>query len=259
MPHRRSAARVTIAERARQLRCRCTQVDLKLSRRMKCQFVFTARSMQQPRRVPVVPLVEVEERRIQEQRRIHEVEREPVAPVLQVGALEVAEIVRLESRRYPVVRRLKARDAAAHLAERDLLRVAAERRARGIQLQMRRPAAGNSARDRSASRESPRCAADAARVDRAGELEPAIGEAMPEVRGRNVRVAIEQIARPAVVPAIDAGENDADAALALREDPAARARPRSWSWARASGRAGRRRAASRRRAHRSTCRSKAAP
>jgi hypothetical protein len=40
---------------------------------------------------------------------------------------------------------------------------------------------------------------------------------MSEVGRRNVRVAVEQITRPAVVPAIHAGEDDPDAALTATE------------------------------------------
>ena len=214
MPNRGPAARCTIAERARQLRCRCTHVDLEVVPQNEMPVRVHCALQQQPLRIPVVPLVEVHERRIPEQRGRHEVQPEPVAPVLQIGALQISEIVRLEARRQAIVRRLEARDASTHLAERDLLGVAAEGSARGIQVQrairLLEVVHGIGLRCENRGRR----AADTARINGAGELEPAIREPMPEVRGRNIRIAVEQIMRPAIVVAIDTGEENADATLA---------------------------------------------
>src|SRR4029079_15827803 len=84
------------------------------------------------RRVPRLPMVAVDLSPTIDAARVAEAQRGPGAPVQDVGAAEIPDVVHLEARRLTNDARLEAREAAAVLAELDLRCSAGERRARRV-------------------------------------------------------------------------------------------------------------------------------
>ena len=164
---------------------------------------------------PALLRVEVEERLAIQLRRILELEREPVAEHLLVGALLVADVVRLEAGREALIDRLESRDAAAELAQRHTLRIAAQLGARrivgdvvvgtleGVHV------VGLQRRDRLLR------AAHVARRDEAAQLVVVADEAATEIEAAGVGAAREVGRAAGVERAVDAGEHEADVAAAV--------------------------------------------
>src|SRR5690606_36902202 len=88
----------------------------------------------QPRRVPALPVIRVDAQPPVHGRRGLEAERSPRAPVDQVRASQVAEVVDLEAGGLVYETRLEARDAATVLAELDLLGMTGQRAAGRVYL-----------------------------------------------------------------------------------------------------------------------------
>ena len=85
-----------------------------------------------PGRVPLLPVVAVHLRPAIDTPRVLEGERGPGAPVEDVRATQVAEVIDLEASRLPEQTRLEAGNAATVLSELELLGVSGERSPRWI-------------------------------------------------------------------------------------------------------------------------------
>ena len=133
LSEQRTAARASIAVARRELAERSAEMGVPVVHEshvaVEIHGVLEARS----RGVERLPVVAVELRPSIDAARALEGEGAPRAPVEHVGASEIADVVHLEARRLSDDARLEACDAAAVLAELELLGVAAERRTVGVE------------------------------------------------------------------------------------------------------------------------------
>src|SRR6185503_11083803 len=216
LSYRGPAARAIVAVRRAELAQGAAEVERPLVMEGGVRVGIERPLLRQPRGRPVLPPVEVPAEQRVELRRAAIVPSRPGRPHLLVRALQIAEIVDLESGGAALVVGLEIEVLAAHLAELNRLEVARQTRARGIEAKRVRTLV---VMRRALLRTGNRLGrtSHATQVDRARQLVAPAGEAMAEIQSARVRALVLVGRAPGVTLTIHRRDDAAHARFALAQ------------------------------------------